>query len=283
MKLDRINREVIDKWFDYLTDKGYKNTYINALLKCLKTMMNWAVNRKILLSNPMGEVEKLADDRKNLQIITSDEFKALFVKDWQSVWRNDRIACTANKLAALTGMRISEVLGLRGEFVFDTHVFVCAQYDKYGYRETKTKGKHNIPLAPAMVTELRELMKVNGSGFLFSEDGGVKPVHRQHLYRGLLKALENIGITKDEIKERGLNVHAWRHFCNTELQRAGLTVQKVQAVTGHKSVGMTEHYTHFDPMDFGEVPKVQEELLHNDEIQHTEPAIYLVKPDVLTA
>jgi site-specific recombinase XerD len=90
-------------------------------------------------------------------------------------------------------------------------------------------------------------------------------------------------MTKAEIKERGLNVHAWRHFCNTELQRAGLTVQKVQAVTGHKSVGMTEHYTHFDPMDFGEVPKVQEELLHNDETQDTEPAIHLVKPAVLTA
>jgi integrase len=246
-------------------------------------MMNWAVARKILLSNPTGDIKALANDRKGLRIITSDEFKALFVRDWRGAWGGDRIACTANKLAALTGMRVSEVLGLRGEFVFDTHILVCAQYDKYGYRETKTKEKHNIPLAPAMVAELRELMAANGNGFLFSEDGGAKPVHRQHLYRGLLKALENIGMTKNEIKERGINVHAWRHFCNTELQRAGLTVQKVQAVTGHKSVGMTEHYTHFDPMDFGEVPKVQERLLLNDETQDTEPAIHLVKPDVLTA
>jgi len=77
----------------------------------------------------------------------------------------------------------------------------------------------------------------------------------------LTKALNRIGITKEDIKKRGLNVHAWRHFCNTELQKAGLTIQKVQAVTGHKSERMTEHYTHFDPLDFGEVPKIQAQLL----------------------
>jgi len=35
----------------------------------------------------------------------------------------------------------------------------------------------------------------------------------------------------------------------------------VQAVTGHKSERMTEHYTHFDPKDFGEVPEIQANLL----------------------
>jgi integrase len=77
----------------------------------------------------------------------------------------------------------------------------------------------------------------------------------------LRKAFKNIGLTKEEISERGLNFHAWRHFCNTELQKAGLTVKKVQAVTGHKSERMTEWYTHFDPSEFGEVPKIQAKLL----------------------
>jgi hypothetical protein len=82
-----------------------------------------------------------------------------------------------------------------------------------------------------------------------------------HLRKGLKKALNNIGIGKKEAGERGLHLHAWRHFLNTELQKAGITVQKVQAVTGHKSERMTEYYTHFDPMEFGEVPQVQAALL----------------------
>jgi integrase len=172
------------------------------------------------------------------------------------------IQCVANKIAALTGMRCCEVLGLRGEYVFDDHIFLNAQYiKKYGYRATKTKIKHHIPLTAQVVAELRKLMKLNGQGYIFSLDGGAKPVTGRHIYNGLQKALINIGITEKEIKERGLNIHAWRHFCNTELQKGGLSIQKVQAVTGHKSVSSTERYTHFDPMDFGEVPKIQAALL----------------------
>jgi excisionase family DNA binding protein len=217
----------------------------------------------------------LSNDRKQIKIITADEFKALFVRDWQKVWNDDQIACIGNKLAALTGMRISEVLGLRGEYVHDTHIFLCAQYDCYGYRKTKTKEKHNIPLVPKMIAGLRELMKKNGNGFLFSFDGGATPVTRRHLYDGLHKALRNIGISKNEIKERGLCIHAWRHFCNTELQRAGLTIPQVQAVTGHKSERMTEWYCHFDASAFGEVQKVQEELLNDDPPADTNRKIYL--------
>jgi len=36
---------------------------------------------------------------------------------------------------------------------------------------------------------------------------------------------------------------------------------KVQAVTGHSSKGMTEHYTHFDTTKFTEVIDVQTNLL----------------------
>jgi integrase len=96
---------------------------------------------------------------------------------------------------------------------------------------------------------------------VFSETGGDKPVNRNYIYNGLRKALQNIGISEKEIDERGLNVHAWRHFLNTKLQKAGLTTQIVEAITGYKTERMTEHYTHFDPMEFGEVPNIQVALL----------------------
>jgi hypothetical protein len=36
---------------------------------------------------------------------------------------------------------------------------------------------------------------------------------------------------------------------------------KVQSVTGHRSMRMTEHYTHFDTRQFTEIRDVQTELL----------------------
>jgi integrase len=261
MKLDAISGEVIDKWLDYMIAEKYENSTTNGYYGTLQTMLKWAAKKRIIGRDPFLDVEKLLNDKKDKEIITPDEFKALFVDDWKKVWEKDLLRCTANKIAALTGMRCCEVLGLRGEYVYDDHIFLCGQYDEYGYRETKTKIKHHIPLAAELVADLRKLMKVNGNGYIFSLDGGMTPVTRKHIYNGLNKAFNKIGITDEEIKERGLNIHAWRPFCNTELQKAGLTIQKVQAVTGHKSERMTEHYTHFDPLDFGEVPKIQAELL----------------------
>jgi integrase len=224
-------------------------------------MIKYAAKKKLISFNPLAELERLVNDRRDLEIITPEEFKALFVNDWKTVWDGDFVVYTANKLAALTGMRCSEVLGLTGEYRFEGNIFLNAQYDDYGYRETKTKIKHHIPLAAEMIADLRQLTDVNGTGFLFSLNGGATPVNRKTMYNGFTKALKNIGFTKERIRERGLNLHAWRHFCNTELQKAGLSIQQVQAVTGHRSTRMTEWYTHFDPSQFGKVPEAQENLL----------------------
>jgi len=284
MKLDKITGDVIDKWMDGLIAKKYSNWTINSYYNVLQTMMRWAVKKQIISRDPFLDVEKLLRKQKEKKIITHDEFRALFVDGWEKVWDNDFLRCTANKLAALTGMRCCEVLGLRGEFVFDSHIYLAGQYDAYGYRETKTKIKHHIPLTCEMIKDLRKLMVSNGDGYIFSLDGGVTPVNRYYIYYGFNKALNNIGISNEQIRERGLNIHAWRHFCNTELQKAGLTVQKVQAVTGHKSERMTEHYTHFDPKDFGEVPEIQANLLkpkkrlqESNNTETEKPAIKLVK------
>jgi integrase len=261
IRMNKITPEEIENWLDVMIGEGYQNTYTNTVFGTLKTMMREAAARKVILSDPTAGIERLVNDRRDIKIITQEEFKALFVKDWKRVWNHDRISCTANKLAALTGMRSSEVLGLKGEYVFDDHIYVCKQYDEYGYRDTKTKNKHHIPLAGGMIKDLEELKAVNGDGFLFSLNGGIEPICRRTMYDDLHRALKEIGLTDDDITGRHLHLHAWRHFCNTELQKAGVSIPKIQSVTGHKSDLMTEWYTHFDPNDFSEVRKAQDALL----------------------
>jgi integrase len=136
------------------------------------------------------------------------------------------------------------------------------QYDtKYGYRPTKTKDKCNIQLPGSMIADLNEFKKINGDGFLFSTDGGGKPVSKLTMYLKFRKALVNIGIPKEQIAERKLHLHAWRHFFNTELLKGGLSVKQTQAVTRHRSEQMTDRYAHFEPSDFIKANEVQEALL----------------------
>jgi integrase len=85
-------------------------------------MMIEAAARKIIPVNPVEKMERLVNDRKEIKIITREEFKKLFTEDWRRVWDGNRISYTANKLAALTGMRAGEVLGLKGGVVYEDHV-----------------------------------------------------------------------------------------------------------------------------------------------------------------
>jgi integrase len=261
MLLHKITRDDVEAWFDKLIEDDYQNTTINGYYGTLKTMLIEAEARKLIDKDPTDKMGRLVNDRKEIRIITPEEFKKLFVDDWRRVWEDDRISYTANKLAALTGMRACEVLGLKGSFVYEDHIYLCKQFDEYGYRDTKTKDKCNIPLPDELISELKELKRMNGEGFVFSLDGGATPMCRKTMYKDFHRALNNIGITDDEISERHLHLHGWRHFFNTELLKGGLSVPQVQAVTRHKSERMTDWYNHFDPTEFIKAKQVQEALL----------------------
>jgi integrase len=261
MLLHKITKDDVEAWFDKLIEDDYQNTTINGYYGTLKTMLIEAETRRLIDKDPTDRMGRLVNDRKEIRIITPEEFKKLFTADWRRVWDDDLISYTANKLAALTGMRACEVLGLKGGFVYDDHIYLCKQFDEYGYRDTKTKDKCNIPLPDELICELKELKRMNGEGFVFSLDGGATPICRKTVYKDFHRALNYIGITDDEISERHLHLHGWRHFFNTELLKGGLSVPQVQAVTRHKSERMTDWYNHFDPSEFMKAKQVQESLL----------------------
>ena len=142
--------------------------------------------------------------------------------------------------------------------MFDDYILVCGQYSKFGYLpHTKTKHNRYIPLIPEMIDLLRKLMERNGKGFVFSANGGATPICHTVLFKGYHEALQKIGIDKKEIKRRGLTLHSWRHFVNTDFQRQGLTISQVQGVTGHLTQKMTERYSHLDARQIDAVIEAQ--------------------------
>jgi integrase len=261
MRLGDITREVMGEWFLDMKGKGLSASTTNTALKTLRVMLDEAVNRKIIPGNPAKEVKELKTEEPERIILTLEELRELFPADWTRVWDNT-VIYRAHKLAACTGMRISELRGLRGEYVFDDYIYVCGQYTRHGYKgHTKTKQNRNIPITGAMRRELDDLIGRNGEGFVFSEDGGKAPVTMERINRGFEKALGNIGIDHAGRLERNLSFHAWRHFFNTVLRMNNVTDAKVQSVTGHRSKKMTDHYTHFDTRQFTEIREVQTKLL----------------------
>jgi len=224
-------------------------------------MMKEAARLKLIPSNPMEKIKKLIPHNKEVQILRNEEVQKLFPADWIKIWDSYEIYIF-NKLAACTGMRFSEIIGLQRSHIHDDYIHVCMQYShKYGIRPLKTRDSRDIPIAAVLHDELLSLIKDSGQEFLFTKTGGSEPISRHRVYRETRAAFEKIGIGREERKERGLVVHHWRHFLNTALLMANVSTLKVQKVTGHKSLSMTRHYTHFDSREFSEVLDVQNSLL----------------------
>jgi len=288
-KLDEITPLVIENWLLFMREKGVmrneskrkkkkidengnkiievkpkkllKAKTINLALFTLKIMLGEAVKQKLIKTNPCDEVKELKKETTVRIILTAEEFKDLFPADWSLVWENE-IVYKANLLAACTGLRIGELRGLRGNMVFDNYIHVQGQFQGKKYVDhTKTKDNRSIPISPAMRKMLDDLLAKNGNGYVFSDDCGKTPISNDWLNRGLNRALKTIGISHEEKLKRNLSFHSWRHFLNTLLLTSNVGLSKVQKVTGHKSLKMTDHYTHFDTKQFTEVVDVQNNLL----------------------
>jgi len=289
-KLDEITPLVIENWLLFMREKGtvrneskrkkkkkfdengneiievkqkklLKAKTINLALFTLKIMLGEAMKQNLLQTNPCDSVKELKKEETVRVILTADEFKSLFPVDWSSIWDKE-IVYKANLLAACTGLRIGELRGLRCDMVFNDYIHVQGQYLKNKYVDhTKTKHDRTIPISAVMREMLDDLLAENVNGYVFSVDGGKTPISNDWLNKGLNLALKKIGISYEEKLKRNLSFHAWRHFLNTLLLTSNVGLSKVQKVTGHKSLKMTEHYTHFDTKQFSEVVDVQDNLL----------------------
>jgi len=241
--------------------KFLKPNTINLALTTLKIMLGEAVKQKLLKVNPCLEIKELREEKSERIILSQEEIKKIFPADWSKVWDNS-IVFKAHALAACTGVRIGELCGLLGEFVFDDCIFIKGQFQRKKYvNYTKTKRNRTIPISSAIRIMLDDLLVKNGSGYVFSDDGGKTPINTTLLNRGFNRALKRIGISYEEKIKRNLSFHSWRHFLNTLLRMSDVADSKVQEVTGHLSLGQTNHYTHFDTRKFTEVRDVQTNLL----------------------
>ena len=100
--------------------------------------------------------------------------------------------------------------------------------------------------------EIQRLIDINPfkkpESFLFFSRLENKPVEGVFLTRGLYRALKEIGIDEKQRQQRNITFHSWRHWFNSLLINARVPVQKIQAITGHLTAEMTQHYYHPDEL-----------------------------------
>jgi len=138
-------------------------------------------------------------------------------------------------VAALSGMRVEEIAQLR---VRD------AAEGTFAIRQAKSRaGVRQVPIHPALAPLVAERCRGKEPGaFLFHElTEGAFGKRSAALVKAFGRFAKKVGVREEvEGKRRSLvNFHSFRRWFVTKAHQAGQPVHLVEAVVGHKPVGMT--------------------------------------------
>lgn len=247
-KLDVISTKDIENWLNRKKQAKYSNTSCNHFLSVVRLIYREAERRGDIKNNPVSRVLPYAKDSREKGIITREEFRVLFDKNSiDTVWNGNELHYLVNYTAAVTGMRIGELLALKKENIGDQYIQVKHSWDrKYGIKCTKSGKERIVPIPSVLSGKLHKLADELGGRFVFSGKSPFTPIDHKTVQKYFKRALDSIGIAEEERKERNITFHSWRHFANTMFRESGIADSIVRNIMGHSSSQMTDLYSHFD-------------------------------------
>lgn len=275
-KLTEISVPVVRAFLDRLRDEGRSDAMLRAVRVSLGSILSDAQERGLVARNAVKEMARERPGRGSTQarhkappqigvdIPTTEEVKRILAAatGWRRVFM---------MTAALTGMRSSELRGLRWTDVDlnKSEITVRQRADaKRTIGSPKSKaGRRTIPIGPALVQALRDWRPdcpKGDAGLVFPNGDGKPEYHVNLIERTLKPILLKAGLVVDSGKVDAVGapimcakytgLHCLRHYYASMLinRRAdgGLetTPKVVQARMGHSSIQVTlDTYSHLWP------------------------------------
>ena len=215
-----VTFSMIERFNAHLIRKGNMLSTRNRRLHCLQRALELAVKRELATKNPMDKWPYEPEDEPEPRIVTEDE-EARLLKAAKTRYGYQWWAFLY--IAPRVGGRRDELRGLR---------WTAVDLDDATVRFKRTKGKRDriVPVNPDVVDVLRKLQAMT------LKDGGPFVGLRKGFQYRWNRIRELSGVTD-------VTLHAWRRSYVTRLLRAGVPLEVVAKLAGHKRIETTvRHY-----------------------------------------
>ncbi len=214
-KRDRLNTPVIGK-------KPRKPASVNRLLATLSGILSMACNNGLLIRNPCSKVKRLREDNARTRYLSIEEEETL-----TEGLKGPYIRLKPMVVIALnSGMRLSEIVNLSWHQVE-------WERNRINVINTKNSVDRTIPLTQ-IVKDLfiklwRDSDKTNERVFPTQKASAISLS-----FRLLIRKLKLVDF----------HFHDLRHTFATRLAESGVDAFTIAALLGHKTLAMTQRYTH---------------------------------------
>ncbi len=154
-------------------------------------------------------------------------------------------------LGALCGLRLGETRGLLWEDVdFENGLITIKHNCPTGSDKIKAPKWDSIRIVPAPEEVLDALKLVRAMPeaspvfVIYNQAKKDGPIEEVTIPRGFYRMLKRIGISKEERESRNLCYHGLRHTFVSLSRAGGVPDFVIKTLAGHKSMEMTDHYSH---------------------------------------
>jgi integrase len=251
--LQQLTTALLNALYQQLLDRGVGPRTVQYVHATIRKALNDAVRWGLLVRNPADHAAAPRPRRTELRTWTAEELRWFL----ESV-RGDRL-CAAWQLAALTGMRRGEVLGLRwadldldnGWLSVRQTLVVVDNHPRVSKPKT-ARGRRRIALDPLSVAALRAHHKTQAaerlavgpawpnSDMVFTRHDGT-PLHPEYVRRQFDRRVARAGLPR-------IRFHDLRHTHATIALQAGVHPKVVSERLGHTTVAITlDIYSHAIP------------------------------------
>jgi integrase len=207
---------------------------VNRALAVLKSMFNRAIEWDKATENPCKRVKMLKENNKRLRFLEKEEIGRLLgaIDELMLINKHDQyIHLKPIIIVALnTGMRKGEILGLKWRDI-------DIQRKTIHLSDTKNGDDRYVPMNDIVIKTIIAVPKNKDSAYIFCNQRG-EPYG--DIKKSYLSAVKKAGIID-------FHFHDLRHTFASQLVMAGVDLNTVRDLLGHKSLEMTLRYSHLSP------------------------------------
>ena len=230
----QLNAYSISQWKNDLLKNGFKEHYINQIIKCFRSFVQFASSIAKIDNRVIDELDivKLYEVKEEMKIWNVDEFnKFISVVD-------DEYYHTLFTTLFWSGLRISELKALTPNDIVNNELVISKRLESKakikGITTLKTASSNRRVLMPSSIIDKIKEISAEKNALIF-------PTSETQIRRVLDKYIILSGCSK-------IRIHDFRHSHASFLINSGCSIRLVSERLGHSSPSITmDYYWHLLP------------------------------------
>ena len=223
LAVGKITRQKIKEELKVLSTHKAPAT-VNRYKAALGSVYRYLSNEFDIDYNPVKGIQQYAENNARTRFLSADELPRLLAAVKQSQWPQLYLLVL---MAITTGARRTEMVSLKWENInFKTQTAQLPQ--------TKNGEQRILTLTNDLITELKQYRNLTGYVFYHPHKANEYFHHFDQYWREALR----------EAEIADFRFHDLRHTCASLLAMNGASLLEIAQVLGHKSIAMTQRYSH---------------------------------------